>query len=492
VLTDSPLSIAEGALTLSAAELRSDGSSVPLTVESGGSATLVGTVFQSTTGDITTVTVAVGGSFTVSNSQLIHGEIIDPFPCIGADLACAGPHAGSVMVAGPASINTAAPLVCADESASSCLSGYTDMPSCLADIARGMESCFVYLQRDAEVLNTLTVESGENFEIHGNRGEPKLQIQADFVVDGALVLADLRVVGYTSDLPGFAGFSGSYNLTGCDAVDIYSDDTCENCETCGIYTYVEASCIDGSYCDVGSPTTCGGAPVYQNNAPYGGNGRVLYRHISGDDSKWWVAPSDHLTGCHAGTNAYARRDSNPGHQPAPPDDNVTYTGWAQPQNHENPAMAIVRTDHRLVTLTVLPDGDLALLRVEVQYGTLTFAGTVSFTDCTLTSTRLLSTTASAVLNVHGGTLLGSFVDVVSGSATIGGLSRLVNSPVRIAGAVEALGVLTLSQIELHSDGTSVPLMVEASGHVVATEAIFQSTAGDITVVTVAARWASRS
>eukprot|EP01050_Picozoa_sp_SAG11_P041019 SAG11_NODE_18154_length_498_cov_1.897243_1_plen_165_part_11 len=77
------------------------------------------------------VSVATGGSFTVSTSQLIHGEITDPFPCNGANMACTGPHAGSVMVVGPASINTAAPLVCADESADSCLSGYVDMPSCL-------------------------------------------------------------------------------------------------------------------------------------------------------------------------------------------------------------------------------------------------------------------------------------------------------------------------------------------------------------------------
>ena len=120
------------------------------------------------------VSVATGGSFTVSTSQLIHSDIADPLPCNGANMACTGPHAGPVMVAGPASINTAAPLVCADESAGSCLSGYVDMPSCLADIAQGMESCFVYLQRDTGELGTISVDAGEHFEIHGNQGEPKL------------------------------------------------------------------------------------------------------------------------------------------------------------------------------------------------------------------------------------------------------------------------------------------------------------------------------
>eukprot|EP01051_Picozoa_sp_SAG22_P013146 SAG22_NODE_1443_length_4412_cov_46.750058_3_plen_792_part_00 len=99
------------------------------------------------------------------------------------------------MVVGPASINTAAPLVCADESASSCLSGYVDMPSCLADIERGMESCFVYLQRDTGALGTISVDAGEHFEIHGNQGEPKMRILADWSVGGTLLIADLRVVG---------------------------------------------------------------------------------------------------------------------------------------------------------------------------------------------------------------------------------------------------------------------------------------------------------
>eukprot|EP01052_Picozoa_sp_SAG31_P022664 SAG31_NODE_1814_length_7210_cov_12.878920_3_plen_1696_part_00 len=201
VFSDSHVDIAGSGGTLSATEcqFQSDGTLTPLTIGSGGSATLVGTDFQSTAGDITTVTVAVGGSFTVSSSQLIHGEVTDPFPCNGANMACTGPHAGSAMVAGPASINTVAPLVCADESAGSCLSGYIDMPSCLADIARGLSSCFVYLQQDTGELGTILVDAGEHFEIHGDHGEPKLRILADFGVGGALILVDLQIVDGSGD-----------------------------------------------------------------------------------------------------------------------------------------------------------------------------------------------------------------------------------------------------------------------------------------------------
>eukprot|EP01051_Picozoa_sp_SAG22_P017561 SAG22_NODE_2739_length_2261_cov_1.708603_2_plen_346_part_00 len=73
------------------------------------------------------------------------------------------------------------------------------MPSCLADIARGMESCFVYLQRDTGELGVISVNAGEHFEIHGNHGEPKLRIQADFGVAGIFILADLQVVGGSGD-----------------------------------------------------------------------------------------------------------------------------------------------------------------------------------------------------------------------------------------------------------------------------------------------------
>eukprot|EP01050_Picozoa_sp_SAG11_P009506 SAG11_NODE_898_length_6638_cov_129.528062_2_plen_1631_part_00 len=179
-------------VTISGGEIRN----AELQVTSDGELVVTGTAIYV---EGMAVSVQTGGSFTISTSQLIHGEITDPFPCNGANMACTGPHAGSVLVSGPASINTAAPLVCADESAGSCLSGYVDMPSCLADIARGMESCFVYLQRDTGELGTISVDNGEHFEIHGNQGEPKLRLLADFDVNGVLILADLQVVGGSGD-----------------------------------------------------------------------------------------------------------------------------------------------------------------------------------------------------------------------------------------------------------------------------------------------------
>jgi hypothetical protein len=57
-------------------------------------------------------TVAMGGSMTVSSSQLVHGSATDPFPCDGHDMHCTGPHAQAVTLSGPASINTNAPLIC--------------------------------------------------------------------------------------------------------------------------------------------------------------------------------------------------------------------------------------------------------------------------------------------------------------------------------------------------------------------------------------------
>eukprot|EP01051_Picozoa_sp_SAG22_P000543 SAG22_NODE_15_length_32914_cov_20.713546_17_plen_220_part_00 len=111
---------------------------------------------------------------------------------------CTGAHVGAVEVVGPASVNTAAPLVCADESATSCLSGYVDMPSCLADIATGMASCFVYLQQDATALGTVAAGSGQYYEVHGQvDGETRLRLQTDWTIDSsaAVVLADMWLQG---------------------------------------------------------------------------------------------------------------------------------------------------------------------------------------------------------------------------------------------------------------------------------------------------------
>jgi len=142
------------------------------------------------------VSVSGGGIFIVASSELLHDGVSDAFPCDGQNMHCLTDHAGSVAVHGPASVNTVAPLVCAGQSADSCLSGYVDMPSCLADIATGMTSCFVYLQADARGLGTVTAATGRSFEVHGG-GQPLLAIEADWEVVAAasLVLADLQLLG---------------------------------------------------------------------------------------------------------------------------------------------------------------------------------------------------------------------------------------------------------------------------------------------------------
>ena len=70
-LVNSPVSITAATLSASQCEMRSDGTTVPLAVESGGSVTLTGVVFRSTAGDITAVSVSDGGNLTVGESQLI-------------------------------------------------------------------------------------------------------------------------------------------------------------------------------------------------------------------------------------------------------------------------------------------------------------------------------------------------------------------------------------------------------------------------------------
>ena len=62
------------------------------------------------------------------------------------------------------------------------MSGYVDIPSCLADIASGMTSCFVYLRADAQALGTVTAVGGQALEVHGAVDlAALLEVQADWV-----------------------------------------------------------------------------------------------------------------------------------------------------------------------------------------------------------------------------------------------------------------------------------------------------------------------
>jgi hypothetical protein len=125
VLTSSPLTISAadgtvGRLALAQCELQSDGSSVPLTVESGGNAIVTDTVVRSTAGDITAVVVSNGGRLSVAESRLANADdSTDQFPCDGSLavdvtlLTCDGPHTGLVVVDVSSVISTVVqPLVC--------------------------------------------------------------------------------------------------------------------------------------------------------------------------------------------------------------------------------------------------------------------------------------------------------------------------------------------------------------------------------------------
>ena len=213
---------------------RSQINNVQLQVDSSGDLTVTGSTFRS---EGMLVAVSSGGVFSVASSQLVHDGVIDAFPCNGQNMHCMTDHAGSVVVRGPASINTVAPLVCADESAESCMSGYVDIPSCLADIASGMMSCFIYLRADARGLGAVTVDVGQSFEVHGAVGlVALLEVEADWEVATAalLVLADLWLAGGTGDATavtvqtggelsllrieiqsGAVTFSGALTVTGC-------------------------------------------------------------------------------------------------------------------------------------------------------------------------------------------------------------------------------------------------------------------------------------
>eukprot|EP01049_Picozoa_sp_SAG25_P000322 SAG25_NODE_10_length_28450_cov_12.738775_2_plen_1259_part_00 len=178
-------------MTVSGSQLNN----VWLQVDATGRLTLSHTVFR-IVGVV--ATVATGGSLTVSSSQLVHGSATDPFPCDGHDMHCTGPHAQAVTLSGPASINTNAPLIC-PPGGGDCLYGYVDMVSCLADIATGMSSCFVYLQHDSPAMRTLSVSAGQYFEVHGQASgaAAQLALHADWSVagSGSLLLGSLQLGG---------------------------------------------------------------------------------------------------------------------------------------------------------------------------------------------------------------------------------------------------------------------------------------------------------
>eukprot|EP01047_Picozoa_sp_COSAG01_P004383 COSAG01_NODE_144_length_24108_cov_11.490441_32_plen_430_part_00 len=73
------------------------------------------------------------------------------------------------------------------------------MASCLAAIATGMSSCFVYLQHDSPAMRTLSVSASQHFEVHGQAAgaAAQLTLHADWSVAGSssLLLGTLQLGG---------------------------------------------------------------------------------------------------------------------------------------------------------------------------------------------------------------------------------------------------------------------------------------------------------
>ena len=108
----------------------------------------------------------------------------------------------------------------------------------------------------------------------------------------------------------------------------------------GTYSIVEAHCTGGWDCDAGSPTTCGGAPLYQRG---GAEGPVLYRiNDAYDHTGWYVADSDALADCGGGAG-YASRELNRGHQPGPPNDGTAYGAWTEEGVWPRPPLMAIHT-----------------------------------------------------------------------------------------------------------------------------------------------------
>ena len=136
-LVNSPMIISGsdelGSLSMSGCQLQSDGSTVPLTIQVGGVATVRASEFQSIANDdrdITMISMDAGGSLNVSQSQLVHVDgRADPFPCNGTLPTCASVHTKPVEINGPAMVTLTSPLVC-DPMTGECLSDLCAIVNC--------------------------------------------------------------------------------------------------------------------------------------------------------------------------------------------------------------------------------------------------------------------------------------------------------------------------------------------------------------------------
>ena len=160
---------------------------VQLQIGNHGDAHVVDTHFR-TEGVV--IIVDRGGTFTVASSHLVFTapagsvtpQIDDPLPCNGHNQQCISPHMEAVVLEGPGSINTHAPIICPMDGGD-CVAGYVDMASCFAGIADGVPSCVVFLQQNTPTLGVISVNSDQNFAIHGVGESLKISIYANWDVE---------------------------------------------------------------------------------------------------------------------------------------------------------------------------------------------------------------------------------------------------------------------------------------------------------------------
>eukprot|EP01051_Picozoa_sp_SAG22_P009903 SAG22_NODE_858_length_6831_cov_25.965538_7_plen_1155_part_01 len=392
--------------------------------------------------------------------------------------------------------------------------GYTDVSDCVAVLGGGMETCFVHLDQDTAALGSISVDAGHLFIISSSsladlevlmdrgpdgslhdQGEPNLHIQADFAVGGALILAGVQVVGGSGDgiqmsveaggevtLQSAQMESGQVTFAGVVSIDQSSLADVELVGSSGSALNVNASIgavalsvEAGSSCDVqDSPDL-----VLSGSATFSGQGIVgrfagtafeqMSLSVADDASLTLRSVGGSIAGLAVADSTFAMDAAS----------TATLGGTIRFENAgvvELAGKTILSGSNLAVSGT-----ELTLQSAQMESGQVTFAGVVSIDQSSLVDVELVGSSGSE-LSVSGGAMTGSTTSVTSGRMTAEAGCLFSNAPISVSGEG---GTLSLSAVELQSNGDSVPLAVESGGAATVTETTFRSAAGDITAVSVA-------
>ena len=440
--------------------------------------------------------------------------------------------------------------------------GYTDVSDCVAALARGMETCFVYLDQDTAALGSISVDAGEHLEIRKDEGQPSFQIQADFAVGGALILAGVQVAGgfgdgvqmsveagggvtlqsaqiesghiavsgglsivqsFLGDVELVGSFGSALNINGstgavalsveagssctgmaCQEGDILTP-RCPTASTAGACPQTAPSCTTGDTftprcspavthnccCDPAPPPPAGcccpadhcsvhDSPdlVLSGSATFTGQGIVghfantaleqMSLSVANDASLTLQSVAGSISGLAVADATFAMDAAS----------TATLGGTIRFENAgavELVGKTIVSGSNWAVSGT-----ELTLQSAQMESGQLSFAGVVSVVQSSLVDVELVGSSGSA-LSISGGTMTGSTTSVTSGRMTAEAGCLLSNAPISISGEG---GTVSLSTVELQSNGNSVPLAVESGGAATVIETTFRSTADNITAVSI--------